>query len=94
MAYDMHVSSETVEYVKEKILNIANDLSSSTQEMFVSVNRAQGFLAGNQYNKAQQTTMDCINITNNTVNSLADGVDYLEEINLILEEYNQCRYRG
>ena len=90
----MNVSLDTLDYIEERLNKINKNTSDSSQEMLTSIVRAQGFLAGNQFEKAQKTTINCIDVTSKTSNNLKNAIDYIEYIKRILEQYHECEYTG
>ena len=55
---------------------------------------SQNFLAGNQFEKAKQTTADCIGMTQKTENNLRYAKSYLKKLQDVVMEYGQCTYKG
>lgn len=65
--YDVCVDFDALCAIEDKLKRIGVNLSDATQKMHLSLQTSQGFLAGNQFEKAQKTTMGCIDITDRTI---------------------------
>lgn len=90
--YDINVRYDVLSTIKDKLLYIDHDLESSVLQMENGLIHSESFLAGNQFEKAKQTTYTCIDITNKTRNNINHATEYIETLKKILEEYSKCTY--
>ena len=92
--FDICVDYDTLCNLEYKIDLILHDLGESTERMTRSIQSSQGFLAGHQYEKAMQTTMDCVNMSRKTESNLRHAKEYLKKLEDSVMEYGQCVYKG
>lgn len=92
--YDMCVDEDTIIELKRQLTNVNNKLNYASQEMIVNLSRAKGFLDGNQFLKAESITSENYNKSLIMSNEICDAIDYLSEIENILQEYFNCEYEG
>ena len=92
--FDINVDYDILCRLEEKIQYISHDLTESTKQMSQAIQRSQDFLAGNQFEKAKNTTMTCIRHTNRTNVNLNNARKYLGELKSLLEEYGRYTYDG
>ena len=71
---------------------IGVNLSESTERMLLALQSSQGFLAGKQFEKAQKTTMSCIDITAKTNNNIRNLLAYISQLKELVNTYDKCRY--
>ncbi len=90
--YDMNVDFDALCAIEENLQRIGTNLSESTERMLLALQSSQGFLAGKQYEKAQKTTMSCIDISTKTCNNITNALTYIAELREALEAYNKCKY--
>lgn len=90
--YDMCVDYDTLCTIEEKLQKIEFDLANSTQKMVEAIQRSQDFLAGNQFEKAKNTTMKCVEISRKTETNIEYAKKYICELRTALEEYGRCAY--
>lgn len=93
-SYDICVDYNTLCTVEDKLQRISYDLTESTQKMVEFIQKSQGFLAGNQFEKAKATTIDCTNLTARTSTNIGHAQDYIVKLRTALEEYSRCGYTG
>lgn len=92
--YDMCVDYDTLCMIEDKLQKIEYDLTNSTQKMVEAIQRSQDFLAGNQFEKAKNTTMSCVEISRKTETNLEYAKKYIGNLRTALEEYGRCCYSG
>ncbi|WP_028236466.1 hypothetical protein [Pseudobutyrivibrio sp. MD2005] len=92
--FDMCVDYDTLCEVQEKLKKIQYDLSNSTEQMVKAINSSQDFLAGNQFEKAKNTTAACLQISSRTGNNIQHAMEYLEKLKNTMDEYGRCSYDG
>ena len=92
--YDICVEYDTLCDISDKLKKIEYDIDKSTDRMKAAIQRAQDFLAGNQFEKAKNTTMSCVEITNRTQINLKKAENFIEKLREIVEEYGKCTYSG
>ena len=90
--YDMCVNYDTLCAIEEKLQKIEFDLNNSTKRMTDAIRRSQDFLAGNQFEKAKQTTMGCVEISRKTEINLGYSRKYICDLRSAMEEYGRCGY--
>ena len=92
--FDICVDYDTLCNLEYKIDLILHDLGESTERMTQAIQSSHGFLADHQYEKAVQTTRDCVNVSRKTESNLRHAQDYLRKLEDSLMEYGQCAYKG
>ncbi len=92
--FDINVDYDTLCRLEDKLQYISHDLTESTSQMSQAIQRSQDFLAGNQFEKAKNTTMTCIRHTNRTIGNIKNARKYLGDLKALLEEYGRCTYEG
>ena len=92
--FDINVDYDTLCIIEEKLQYICHDLTESTEQMYQAIQRSQEFLAGNQFEKAKNTTLNCIQHTNRTNGNINNAMKYIRELRSLLEEYGGCTYDG
>lgn len=90
--YDMCVDYDTLCAIEEKLQKIEFDLKGSTQKMVDAIRKSQDFLAGNQFEKAKNTTMSCVEISRKTEINIGYSKKYICDLRTVLEEYGRCGY--
>lgn len=90
--YDVCVDFDALCAIEDKLKGISVKLSDATAQMLQALQTSQGFLAGNQFEKAQKTTMKCINITAKTTNNLSNAFTYINQLKELIMTYGTCRY--
>lgn len=94
MNNDMNVDSNTIEEINSKLKSINRNLSNANQQMIVSLSQSQGFLEGQQFNKAKRVTVKNIEQTAITSNNIRHSIEYNEIILELLHSYEKCKYTG
>lgn len=92
--YDMCVDYEELCLIEEKLTIVEQNLNGSTLKMIDAVQRSQGFLAGNQFEKARETTQKCTELTRKTQANIRYAVEFVDQLKNILDEYSSCGYKG
>lgn len=92
--YDICVDYDTLCDLEYKIDLILHDLGESTEKMTRAIQTSESFLAGNQFEKAKQTTSDCINMSRKTACNLRHSKEYLRKLEDKVMEYGDCVYKG
>ena len=92
--FDICVDSDTLYNLENKIDLILHDLEESTDRMTRAIQTSENFLAGNQFEKAKQTTMNCMIISQKTAYNLSRAQEYLRRLQDSVTEYGQCVYKG
>ncbi len=92
--YDICVDYDTLCNLEYKIDLILHDLGESTDRMTRAIQISESFLAGNQFEKAKQTTTECINMSRKTAGNLIHAKEYLKKLQESVLEYGQCVYKG
>lgn len=90
--FDMCVDFDELCAIEEDLRKIGVNLGESTERMLLALQSSQGFLAGKQYEKAQKTTMACIDITARTNNNIRNALAYIESLKDAMQKYGQCKY--
>ncbi len=93
-SYDMCIDYDTLCELRYKLELIAHDLTSSTEQMTKAIRDGQAFLAGQQFEKAKKTTLDCVNLTTKTSSNIQHAIEYLDKLKTAIEEYGRCAYSG
>ena len=93
-SYDICVDYDTLCTIEDKLQKIGYDLTESTHRMVDAIQRSQDFLAGNQFEKAKATTMNCVGLTEKTRSNIKHAQDYIVKLRTALEEYSRCGYTG
>ena len=92
--YDICVDYDTLCEIEYKLELITHDLNNSTTQMVRAIRESQDFLAGNQFEKAKRTTIECTKLTEKTAGNIKHAMEYLEKLKDILTRYGQCAYTG
>lgn len=90
----MCVDYDTLCSIEDKLQKIEFDLNNSTQKMVDAIQRSQDFLAGNQFEKAKNTTMSCVELSRKTEINIDYAKKYIGDLRMALEEYGRCGYSG
>ena len=90
--FDMCVDFNSLCDIEEKLKNIGSNLTGATEQMLLAIQESQGFLEGQQFEKAQKTTMSCINVTAKTNNNIRNALRYIEQLKSQIDAYNKCKY--
>lgn len=90
----MNVEYDVLCVVEDRLRKVNSNLYESTEKMVLTLQQSQGFLAGNQFEKAKRTTLNCIETTSKTINNIRNAMEYIEKLKKILEEYSGCEYKG
>ena len=88
--YDVCVDYDALCVIEEKLKRIGLNLTDATEKMLFALQTSQGFLAGRQFEKAQKTTMGCIDITAKTNNNIRNTLEYIDQLK---ELYSQAIYK-
>ena len=91
-AFDICVDYDILCDLEYKLQKIEYDLQISTQEMMYAIQVSHEFLAGYQFEKAKQTTLSCIELTGKTAINIRHAIEYLKELESVLQEYGNCKY--
>lgn len=92
--YDMCVDYDTLCMIEDKLQKIQYDLTNSTQKMIETIQISQDYLAGNQFERAKNTTIKCVEISRNTETNIGYAKTYIGNLRMALEEYGRCGYSG
>ena len=92
LQYDMCVDLDALQSIEEKLKRIGTSINDATEQMILALQTSQDFLAGQQYEKAQKTTLSCIDIAAQTTNNIRNAVAYLVQLEELLDAYNRCKY--
>lgn len=90
--YDMCIDLAALCTIEDNLRCIGVNLSESTERMLHAIQSAQGFLAGQQFEKAQRTTMSCIDVTAKASNNIKNLLDYIAQLKELVAAYSNCRY--
>ena len=90
--YDMCVDYGILCGIEERLEKIENDLNNSTDQMAKSIEASQGFLAGNQFEKAKKATAACMIIAGKTETNIRFAREYIKGLKTAIEEYGRCGY--
>lgn len=93
-SYDMCVEFDVLCDLDEKLHLIKHNLENIRTQMDNSINRAQDYLAGEQYEKAKRITETCVKDTTKTEGNIEYAMKYLSELMAKMEEYNSCKFEG
>ena len=94
MNNDMNVDSNTIEIINGKLKTINKNLSNANQQMLASLLHSQGFLEGQQFEKARKVTLKNIEQTGITSNNIRHSIEYNVKILELLYRYDKCKYTG
>lgn len=92
--FDMNVNSDELDFIKDRLTKISNDLYDSVEIMRSSIQTSSSYLSGKQFEKAQYLQSECLNAVNSTNKNIINTIAYLAELQEILEEYFKARYDG
>lgn len=93
-SYDICVDYDVLCELEYKLELIMHDLNCSTEQMAKAILNSEEYLSGHQFEKAKQTTKDCIKLTEKTGKNIKNAIDYLKTIEELLIEYGKCVYEG
>lgn len=93
-SYDMCVDYDVLCDIEDKLQKIEYNLNKCADQMAKAIQESQGFLAGNQFEKAQRTTASCVEITRRTGNNIRYAVEYIVKLRTAMDEYGKCGYNG
>ncbi|WP_034449383.1 hypothetical protein [Butyrivibrio sp. AE2032] len=91
-SYDMCIDYETLCELESKLINISNNLGVSADSMLFALRNCDGFLSGNQFEKASQTTITCSEVSKKTIENISEVLKYITKLKECLETYSGCRY--
>lgn len=91
-AYDMCVDYETLCEIENKLINIGKNLGASADSMLYALRNCDGFLSGNQFQKASNTTIICTEVSKKTIENISEMLKYISKLKECLEAYSGCRY--
>ena len=91
-SYDMCIDYETLCELENKLTNISNNLGVSADSMLFALRNCEGFLSGNQFEKASQTTIMCSEVSKKTIENISEVLKYIAKLKECLETYSGCRY--
>lgn len=92
--YDICVDYDTLCVIEEKLSRIMYNLTESADRMEHAIRVSQGFLSGNQFEKAKGTTNECVALTAKTAGNIQSALNYLGELRQILDEYEKMMFEG
>lgn len=92
--YDMCVNYQTLEEIVDKLTNIDTDLSEATRKMSNALQESQGFLAGQQFEKARSITIRTVEIAANTSVNINHAISFIKHLEEFTTNYSACRYKG
>ena len=92
-SYDINVEYETLCVIEDKLNKIQYDLTESTSRMNESIQRSGEFLAGNQFEKAKETTTKCLDVSNKTLLNIKRATDFIVKLRDVLDSYGTCGYK-
>ena len=90
--YDMCIDYETLCEIESKLIDISRNLSVSADTMLDALRKCDGFLSGNQFEKACQTTITCSDVSKKTVENISEMLKYIAKLKECLEIYSGCGY--
>ena len=90
--YDMCIDYETLCEIEQKLINVKENLSVSADSMLYALRNCEGFLSGNQFEKACKTTIVCTDVSKKTVENITELLNYISRLKQCLESYSNCRY--
>ena len=90
--YDMCVDYDILCDAKEKLHIIQHDLDNISMQMENSIDIAQEYLAGVQYEKAKQITVSCTKNTTNAEKNIEYAMKYLVDLMGKMDEYSRCKF--
>ena len=93
-SYEVCVDYDTLCALEERLNKIIFDLMESTGQMSRAIQVSQEFLSGNQFEKAKNTTSECLKITETTSENIRNAMKYLETLRSLLDEYGRLAYSG
>lgn len=92
--YDMNVDAELLSSIEEKLKRIGQNLSESTGKMVTALQHSQEFLSGNQFDRAKQTTLRCIEISGKTTNNIRNAIVFVSDLEAAVDKYSRSEYNG
>lgn len=90
--YDVCVDYDALCKMEDNLLMIQHDLSESTERMKTAIAQSQNFLAGNQFEKAKNTTLMCAAMSETTLRNIDKAKNYLSELRMALDLYARGEY--
>ena len=91
--YDINVDYDTLCVIEDKLKKLQYDLTESTVQMKDSIVRSGDFLAGNQFEKARNTTSRCLGISSKTATNINLATIFIVRLREILDSYGNCGYK-
>ena len=91
-SYDMCIDYETLCELESKLIDIRNNVGVSADSMLFALRNCDGFLSGNQFEKASQTTIMCSEVSKKTIENISEVLKYIAKLKECLETYSGCRY--
>ena len=91
----MEISNNLVQAMKleSDYMNVFQErVNESTEQMVIALQYSQEYLSGNQFEKAKQTTLNCIEITGKTSNNITNAITYICKLKEIVDRYSMCGY--
>lgn len=92
--YDMCVDYDVLCDAEEKLHLIQHNIENISSQMENSINRAQEYLAGVQYEKAKSITEKSIKDTAQIGKNLEYAMKYLLDLMSKIDEYSTCKFEG
>lgn len=93
-AYDICIDRMVLDTIETKIERIERDIDESTMSMDKAINQSQNFLSGNQFEKAKNTTLNCLASSKNTQQNLRAAREYIVTLRNLIDEYAKYCYSG
>lgn len=88
----MCVDSEELNQIKGKLKKLGVDIHHNIFEMLNVLNESDGYLEGRQYERAKANTLNSIAYTQRAIENINFAVEYLGELELVLQEYYKYSY--
>ena len=91
---DMCVDYDVLCTIEDKLKKIEYDLISSSEQMRTAILAADGFLKGEQFEKAKTVTALSIKAAERTGTNLRNAKEYIGALKREVENYGRCCYNG
>lgn len=93
-SYDICIDPVILDTIESKLEKIDHDIEESTAGMERAINQSQNFLSGNQFEKAKNTTLNCLASSKNTQQNLRAAREYIVTLRNLIDEYAKYTYSG
>lgn len=92
MNNDIDIDTSILIDSRQELSQIRNQFGDINIQMIKMISTAKNTLEGNQMDLAEKTTFESINQIKNTVSSIDEIIRFLNELNVILDEYFSYKF--